>query len=147
MPTEEFVISGQTARTKTEVLNFGSKHGYGFKLIEFRLYPSTGIGSNNDELTGTITAGKTAVDPTNPDFDNEGLIGVAYASQYSSPAYPPGDRSIVNDTFIITQNLILKVENTDSGNPVNWQCRFKPIKLTDTEQANANLRQFHVFDE
>jgi len=155
MPTEEIVMRGQTAGAETspptkanqEVLNFGMKDGYAFKLIEFVLYPSTGIGSNNDEMMGTITAGKTSVDPSVPNFNDEGLIGVAYASQYSSPAYPPGDRTIVNDTFLISQNLILTVLNTDAATPVNWQCRFKPVKLSDNEQANVNYRQFSVFDE
>ena len=60
----------------------------------------------------------------------------------------PGAGSVINDTFIITQNLILMVQdNQSSAQPVNWQCRFKPIEMTETERANANLRQFHVFDE
>ncbi len=147
MPTEEFVMRGQTGSGKTEVLNFGSKHGYAFRLIEFQLYPSTNVGGGDDELTGSITAGKTAVAPTDVNFNDEGLIGVASATQYRNPAYPPGDRSVINDTFLITQNLILMVQNTDSGTPVNWQCRFKPVKLSDAQAANANLRQFHVFDE
>ena len=144
---KNFVMRGQTASGETEVLNFsGYKPGYAYRLIEFRLYPSSAIGTNNDELTGSITAGKTAMDPTNPDFNDEGLIGVAYASQYSSPAYPPGDRSIINDTFLITQDLILKVENTDSATPVNWQCRFVAEKMSGPAEAVANYKQFTISD-
>jgi hypothetical protein len=149
MPTEEFVMRGQTASGETEVLNFGSKHGYAFRLIDFQLYPSTGIGSNHDETSGTITAGKTAVDPTVPNFNDEGLIACSSYFMGAGSLYPWGvsHQTVVNDTFLITQNLILMVTNVNSGTPVNWQCRFKPVKMSETEMANANLRQFHVFDE
>jgi len=145
---KDFVIRGQTASGETEILEFGGyKEGYAYRLTEFEIYPSTGIGSNNDEMAASISAGKTAVDPTVPNFNNEGLIATAFASQYSSPAYPPGDRSIINDTFLITQNLLLKVQNTDSGTPVNWQCRFVSEKMTDAAAAVTNFRQFSIFDE
>lgn len=150
MPTEEFVMRGSTASGTQEVLNFGSKHGYAFRLVEFALFPSNGIGTYNAELCATLTAGKTYVDPANPDFANEGLIGSAifqiskYAENSSNALH-----SIVNDTFLITQNLILAVQDIQAGDPmaVNWQCRFKPVKMNEAEMANANLRQFHVFDE
>ena len=145
MPTEEFVMRGQTGSGLTETLNFGSKDGYAFRLIEFKLWPGSGIGSGDNELLGSITAGKTAVAPTDPNFDDEGLIGVSAHNQHQNVAYGPFDGSVINDTFLITQDLILKVECAEG--PVNWQCRFKPVKMTETEMANANLRQFHVFDE
>lgn len=149
MPTEEFVMRGRTASGGTEVLNFGSKHGYGFKLIEFNLYPGNNIGSLHYDMSGTITAGKTAVSPADPDFSNEGLIGTTMYKSGDSAIYTNGDYTVVNDTFIITQNIILMVQEFQAtgGPPINWQCKFKPVKLSDTAQANANLRQFHVFDE
>ena len=153
MPKEEFVMRGQTASGETEVLNFGSKHGYGFRLIEFNIYPSTNIGGQTCELSASLTAAKTYEDASNPNFNNEGLIGTGlfFLTQDSTAAngvYTTVE-SIVNDTFLITQNLILAVVDNKAGSPmpVNWQCRFKPVKMTGTQQANTNLRQFHVFDE
>jgi hypothetical protein len=155
MPKEEFVMRGQTASTSglnEVVLNFGSKHGYAFRLIEFELYPSFNIGggaSADYEASASITAGKTSIDPAAPNFNDEGLIATALFLKDSTSAYYQfGTSSVVNDTFLITQDLILRVHE-QSGNalPVNWQCRFKPVKMTTGEQANANLRQFHVFDE
>jgi hypothetical protein len=147
MPTEEFVMRGQTASGQTETLNFGSKDGYAFKLIEFELYPSNAIASNFAEILGTVTAGKTAVDPPNPNFNNDGLIATAMMGVGTDLGTGSVRlSSVVNDTYIITQNLILMVQDTQ-GDPINWQCRFKPIKMSETEMANANLRQFHVFDE
>lgn len=141
-------MRGKTASGSTEVLNFGKyKQGTAYRMVEFVLYPSTSIGSANCELMGTVTAGKTAVAPTDPDFSNDGLIATAFASQYSSPAYPPGDRTIVNDTYLITQNLILMVQNTDSGSPVNWQCRFEAVTMTGAEEAATNYKQFMISDE
>ena len=150
---KEFVMRGQTASGTQEVLNFGSKHGYAYKLTEFKIYPSTNIGGQTCELSATLTAAKTYEDASNPNFNNEGLIGTGlfFLSQDSTAANGIFStvESIVNDTFLITQNLILAVVDNKAGSPmaVNWQCRFKPVKLNETEQANANLRQFHVFDE
>ena len=147
---KEFVMRGQTASGLTEVLNFsGYKPGYAYRLTEFELYPSTGIGSASNELCGTITAGKIAVAPTDPNFNDEGLIGTAITTQYYASAYPTGFRNIVNDTFLITQNLILMVQDTDpsGGTPVNWQCRFVAEKMSGPEEAVANYRQFTISDD
>lgn len=151
MSKEEFVIRGQTASGGTETINFGIKNGYAHRLIEFSIYPSQNIGGVNVELAATVTAAKTFEDPANPNFDNEGLIGVAqYHVNPSVTAHlAPGFLSIVNDTFLITQNLILAAIDTVSGSPqpVNWQCKFKPVKLSESNLANQNYRQFMIFDE
>ena len=144
---KEFVMRGQTASGETELLEFGGrKPGYGYILTEFVIYPSTGIGSAADELSGSITAGKTAVAPTDPNFNNEGLIGTAIRTQYSSALYAGSSDSIVNDTFLITQNLILMVMNS-AGSPINWQCRFEAVKLNSSQEAVANYKQFNIFDD
>jgi len=148
---EDFVMRGQTASGLTEIINFGGhKDGYGFLLTEFEVYPSTNIGGVNAELCASVTAAKTFEDPANPDFNNEGLIGTALFTSIA-----PGDKSdsssisVVNDTFVITQDLILAVIDTIAGSPmaVNWQCRFRPVKLDTAKQALTNYRQFMIFDE
>ncbi len=145
---KEFVMRGQTGSGKTEKLSFsGHKQGYAYRMTEFQLYPSTGIGSGQDEMMGSVTAGKTAVTPTDPNFNDEGLIAVAYGTQYSSPAYPASDRSVVNDTFLITQDLILMVMDPNGGEPVNWQCRFEAVKMSGPEEAVTNYKQFMISDE
>ena len=145
---DEFVIRGQTASGETETLNFsGHKSGMAYRLMEFELYPSTSIHSQDYEMVGSITAGKTAVAPTDPNFNDEGLIGTAMVADDDSQAYPVSHLSIVNDTFLITQDLILKVFNTGSGEPVNWHCRFKPVKMSAAEEAVTNYKQFTISDE
>ena len=150
MPSE-FVMRGQTASGGTEVLNFsGYKPGYAYRMTEFTLYPSQDIGGQTTELVGSVTAGKTAVNPTEPNFNDEGLIGVASATHYSSPAYPPSFRSVINDLFLITQNLILMVQDTDASGtqyPVNWQCRFVSEKMNGAEEAATNYKQYLISDE
>ncbi|MEO1943195.1 MAG: hypothetical protein ABGY11_02740 [Candidatus Thioglobus sp.] len=145
---KEFIMRGQTASGQTEILNFtGHTPGYAYRLVEFQLFPSTAIGTANNELVGTITAGKTAVAPTDPNFTDPGLIATNYTViapvQYPSPlAY-----SVVNDTFLITQDLILMVQDAGSGGySVNWQCRFVAEKLNSGEEAVANFKQFTIFD-
>jgi hypothetical protein len=148
---EDFVMRGQTASGLTETLNFGGhKDGYGFILTEFAIYPSTSIGSVHAELAASITAAKTFEDPSNPNFNNEGLIAVATRDQQIGPNDRTNERqSIVNDTFVITQDLILAVIDTVAGLPmaVNWQCKFRPVKLDTAKQALTNYRQFQIFDE
>jgi len=143
-----FVMRGQTASGSTEVLNFGKyKQGYAYKMTDFQIYPSTGIGSNNDELAGSVTAGKTAIDPTAPNFNNDGLIATAIFKLSHLVSNPTGGLSLINDTYVITQNLILMVQNTDSGTPVNWQCTFESVKMTGAEEAAVNYKQFAISDE
>jgi len=146
---EDFVMRGQTASGLTETLNFGGhKDGYGFILTEFSIFPSTNIGGVSLEFSATITAAKTLEDPSNPNFNHEGLIGTAMLTN-SSNVLGPSNVSIVNDTFVITQDLILAVVDNLLGSPlpVNWQCKFRPVKLDTAKQALTNYRQFMIFDE
>jgi len=147
---KEFVMRGQTASGQTEVLQFsGFKPGMAYRMTEFSLYPSTSIGTTVNELCGTITAGKTAVVPTDPNFNDEGLIGTALFHISTLGSGIPGSyaNSLVNDTFLITQNLILMVQNTDAGNPVNWQCRFESVKMSGPQEAVTNYKQYLISDE
>jgi len=125
---KDFVIRGQTASGETEILEFGGyKEGYAYRLVELDIFPSTSIGGTTYELAASVTAAKTYEDPSNPNFNNEGLIGTAFIANYHVSTYASGiHNSVVNDTFLITQNLILAVIDTEAGSPmpVNWQCRF-----------------------
>ena len=149
---KEFVMRGRTASTaglNTEILNFsGHKPGYAFKITEFSLYPSTDIGSSNAEMCGTITAGKTSITPTAPNFNDEGLIATSMLSLFDGNPRYVNNYSVINETFLITQNLILTVQET-SGNDfaVNWQCRFEAVKMSGPEEAVANYKQFMISDD
>jgi len=147
---KDFVIRGQTASGETEILEFGGyKENYAYIMTEFQIYPSTGIGTASYELAASVTAAKTYEDPSNPNFNNDGLIAVNIATGDRAEPFSGNSMGIVNDTFLITQNLILAVIDTKSGSPmaVNWQCRFKAVKMTDAAAAVQNFRQFSIFDE
>tara|TARA_R110002096_G_C14451032_1_gene711543 strand:+ start:423 stop:878 length:456 start_codon:yes stop_codon:yes gene_type:complete len=149
---KDFVIRGQLASGETEIIEFGGyKEGYAYKMTEFSIFPSTNIGGTNYELAASVTAAKTLEDPSNPNFNNEGLIATALnvGSEIGSGRPQQGPLSIVNDTFLITQNLILAVIDTNVGLPmgVNYQMRFESVKLTDSQQAVSNYKQFSIFDE
>ena len=148
---DEFIIRGQTASNEQEVLNFqGRKDGYGYQMTEFVLYASTGIGTDVAEIAGTVTADKTAMNAVTPNFNSHGLIATFAASwgviQTTGTETIPGGYGVVNDLFVITQDLILHVIDTNS-NPVNWQCRFRKVKLSHGAQAVANYNQFAIFDD
>ena len=152
---KEFVMRGKTSDFKvtgtTEVLNFGKyKPGYAYRLTEFKLYPSSAIGATSYELSGTITAAKTAEDPENPNFNNDGLLATSVVTFASTGSVKDNvDLTVVNDTYMITQNLILAVIDTFNGNdvPINWQCRFESVKMTGAEEAAVNYKQFSISDE
>ena len=140
-------MRGQTESGQTEVLNFsGNKLGYAYRLVEFQLYPSEP--NNNYELNGTITAGKTAVAPTTGiNYNDEGLIATSWLAASSNNYYAHGPVTVINDTFLITQNLILMVQTALGSDPINWQCRFVSEKMSGPEEATANYKQFTISDE
>jgi len=145
---KKFVMRGQTDSGKTEVLNFsGYKPGYAYRLTKLELYPSTSIHDQDYEIMASITAGKTAIAPTDVDFNSAGLIATAFQANSPATSAPSGLDyvSIVNDTFLITQNLILMVQDSN-GNPINWQCRFETVKMSGPEEAAANYKQFTISD-
>jgi len=145
---KEFVMRGRTASGETEVLNIGSqaRPGYGYIMTEFLLYFGEDIGGAGKELAGTVTAGKTAVAPLEPDFTNAGLIATSLCFA-SGSTDNPDHWTVVNDLYIITQDLILMVQDK-SGNDgfTNWQCRFREVKLTSAAEAVANYKQYTVFN-
>lgn len=147
-------MRGQTASGGQEVLEFGGRQkenkNMAYKITEFILYPSVTLGvGTNHELCGSISAGKTALAPeTNVDFNNEALVASSFTSLYSSVNFGPLVFSVINDTFMITQNLILMVKDQGGdSNPINWQCRFEAVKMTDAETAATNFKQYSIFDE
>jgi len=147
-----FAMRGKTASGLTEVLNFGKyKQGYAYRMTEFNIYPSADIGTASaQELMATVTASKTFEDPQNPNFNNDGLIATSYMTTHDNPAYVGMlPNTVVNDTYIITQNLILAVLDAQAGSPraVNWQCRFESVKMSGAEEASVNYKQFAISDE
>jgi len=145
-----FVMRGKTASGQTEILNFGKyKQGYAYRMTEFKIFPSQSIGTQNAELSASVTAAKTFEDPSNPDFNNDGLIATAIFRNGEAVNYVFGTDSVVNDTYIITQNLILAVIDNYPGGPmgVNWQCRFESVKMSGPEEASVNYKQFAISDD
>ena len=74
------------------------------------------------------------------------LPWTAFLTKGTSVNTPTSPVSIVNDTFIITQDLIIKVNETEADAPVNWQCKFMPVKLSGSEEAVTNYKQFMISD-
>jgi len=144
---KEFIIRGQTAvADPTEVLNMsGYRPGYGYRLTEFQIYPSTGISTASYEITASITADNSSMAPENPDFNNEGLIATALLDSKNNVNTGPYGLTVINDLFVITQDLILTIADTES-NPVNWQVRFKEVKLSGSAEAVANFKQYTIYN-
>jgi hypothetical protein len=148
---DTFVMRGKTASGAQEILEFGGRQkenkNMAYRMTEFKIYPSSSIGAANIEMCGSVTAGKTAVNPQDPDYTNNGLIATAmFMAADTTGRGGQSQHGIVNDTFLITQNLILMVFEINST-AVNWQCRFEAVKMTDAETAATNFKQYSIFDE
>jgi hypothetical protein len=144
---KEFVMRGQTAKGVTETLNFsGYKPGYAYRLVELKLAGSFNVGAADAHMSAVITAGKTPLDPQNPNFNDQGLIASAHFKNDANDVYPISAYSVINDTYLITQNLLLTVFNNEA-HPINWQCRFVSVKMTAAEEASVNYKQFAISDE
>ena len=148
---KDFVMRGQVKDFKStgafEILNFsGHKTGYAYRLTEFRIWAASGVNSN-DELDAIITAGKTVADPAAPDFSDPGTIGVACWKNTSNPSYGLNYAELVDDTFLITQNLILSAsDHQDDSATINYFCRFVSEKMAGPEQAVTNYKQYLISD-
>jgi len=143
---KEFIMRGQTTVSDpVEVLNIsGYRPGYGYVITEFSLYPPF-PGTDNYEMTATITANNVVEAPDSPDFNNEGLIATAHLKENSLAHYPISGTTVINDLFVITQDLLLMVADTE-GKPVNWQIRFKEVKLSAAAEAVANFKQYTIYN-
>jgi len=145
---KEFIMRGQTTiAAPTEVLNItGYRPGYGYVIKEFQLYPSTL--SAEYELAGSITADNSSEAPDSPNFNHDGLIATAMVISRSDSAMGYGyETSVVNDLFVITQDLILQVADVSAGSmSVNWQVRFKEVKLSSAAEAVANFKQYTIYN-
>jgi len=147
---KEFVMRGKTASGGQEVLNFsGHTPGYAYRLTNFEIFFSSGIGTSNQELSATLTAAKVLEDPSNPNFDNDGLIASATLSMYPPSNLGSQATTVINHTFLITQDLILAVVDTIAGAPadVNWQCTFEAEKMTSNEEAVTNFKQYTISND
>ena len=146
---KEFIMRGKTASGGTEKLDFGhqARLGYGYQIREFTLFPSASIGGTDHELTGTISCGTTAITPTDPDFNDDALIASSIYDHNRNSNYGPVFSTVLNDLFVITQDLILMVQDAGGGSePVNWQCRFEEIKLSTAAEAVANFKQYSIYN-
>jgi len=145
---KEFILRGQTAMANpVEVLNMsGYRPGYGYRLIQFQIFPSTSIGSQTYEMMGAITANNVPESPQDPNFNNDGLIGTTSIRANDASYYPMDQgNTIINDLFIITQDLLLQVHDMNSA-PVNWQVKFKEVKLSTPAEAVANYKQYTIYN-
>ena len=140
-------MRGKVADFKTTgdfaVLNFsGHTTRYAYRLIEFRIWSSGSI-NRADEMEAVITTGKTAGNPAAPDLSDAGTIGVATGQQGN---YSDEYSQLVDDLYLITQNIILTANDYQGNNDVNYFCRFVSEKMTGPEEAAANYKQFAISD-
>jgi len=149
---KEFVMRGKTASDQTEVLNFsGNTPGYAYRLTEFKLWPTVDavLAGGDFSMRGAITMGKATNFTANaPNFDQEGLIGNAWFRIGNSISETLQSLSLVNDTALITQDLLLHVIDVgSSAAAVNWQCRFVAEKMNSNEEAVTNFKQYTISND
>jgi len=155
---KEFIMRGKTVSGGSEVLNFGKdKSGLAFRMTEFAIFPASGVGSQAQEMAASVTAdnwdgdlsGADPADPSNPDFNQPGLIANAYFPMTSTSPGNSGNNVllvVLNDLFVITQDIRVCVIEPHAGMPVNWQCKFEEVKLSGPAEAVANYKQYSIYN-
>ena len=148
MPKKEFVLRGKTASGPgTETISLGGlADGYAFQLIAFELWPSTNLGGQGASCWGALTRSSSPEDPINPDFSDDALIATASARDRLAQSYGIQPVSVINDLVLLTQDLTLSIHETQNNTPVNWQLKFKKVKVTAAAEAVANYNAFAVRD-
>ena len=141
-------MRGKTASSGEEVINMtGYRPGYGYQLIQFEVWPATTLQDTKYETFASLTADNTAGDPINPDFNNAGLIGTAMFQNFANPQYTtPASFSLINDLFVITQDLLFSCRETENGADINWQMKFREVKLSGPAEAVANYKQYTIYN-
>jgi len=149
---EEIILRGKTASDQYETLNFGTlAKDVAFQLVSFELFPSIDavLAGGDLNLRGAITRGKTTnFTSTAPDFNQPGLIANSLFRFGNANTETVYSVSVVDDLAYITQDLQLHVKDVgSSASAINWQAKFRKIKLSKSAKAVANYDQYTIFDE
>jgi hypothetical protein len=148
---KEFIIRGQLDGTSGKGIKKirikGKPRGYAVRITDFKLYPGADIGSGATESCASIARGGIPLDPISPNFDNQALVAVAKYSIPTGPEHGVMTYSVINDLANITQDLWIYAIDTGGGNkPINFQIKFKSVKMTDAAEATANYEAFALSD-
>jgi len=152
MARKEFIAMGLVGSTTNTSDRFtvrlsGIADGYGFKLVEFRIWGAKSLdGPAATESWGILTRdGSLSPDPFNPDFSNKAFLGVATFILDPNGTPTLATDSLVNDNDILTQDIYGYCGNT-SHYLTNWFLRFKTVKLSSSAEAVANYNAFSIRD-
>jgi len=148
---KEFIIRGKldgTANKGIKTIRItGMEKGYGVRITEFQLYPATDIGGTGLESCASIARGSAPLDPVNPNFDEQALVAVAKYAIPTGPEHGVMTYSVINDLVNLTQDLTIMAEDTSGGNrAINFQIKFKSVKLSGPAEAAANYQSFTIND-
>jgi len=145
----EFIMRGNFTSAQgygNKKLKFsGFKPGYGYRIVEFQLYPSASIGAQSVEMSGCISCGGNNIDAANIDFNLDEIIATCAFSANGSVPNNPTNYSVINDLFIITQDLNINTADSQGSN-VNWQVKFKEVKLSASAESVANFNQYSIYN-
>ena len=144
---EEIIMRGNFTASKGTAANklsfTGVKEGFAYNIIEFQLFPSISIGAQSAEMAGVISCAGNSHDASNINFNLDEIIATSAFSANGSVPNNPTNYSVINNLYAITQDLIINTFDSQNQN-VNWQVKFKKIKLSGPAQAAANYKQYSI---
>lgn len=147
---KEFILRGKIAVNGQTKLNFsGGDRAYGYQLKKFQLWGADDIlgASAAFEYCGVLSADNVAADPIAPDFNDPAQIGVAlWGVTHNLVTHVPAGSSVIDDLFIITQDLILAISGSASTS-CNYLLKFEQVKLSGPAEAANNYKQYLIFDD
>lgn len=141
------IVGSRTITTdRVHVPLSGLADGYGFRLLDFKIWPSTDLGgaNKNQELYAVINRDPGfAPDPFNPDFGVPGFLAVStwgsgpFVLAVGAPS-TRGSQSIINDDVILTQDVFVYCSDP-ADNKINYFLRFERMRISAGAEAVANF--------
>ena len=131
------LIADGAIDTITLHTNTGSK-GYRIKKFELMANEPGQVAGYHTIKIYTIPQTTTSVN-NEIDFSDNTLLGAAYLTADTNPAYPPGN-VIIFDNMTFNQDIYVTHVDTSGSGPCNYYIELEMIKLDLNENTVATLK-------
>ena len=122
-----------------------------FQVVEFKIMPAEASTTEGSDCSGILTINENStLDPSDPDFGDQGQVAWAKYTRYLSEGAPaPGvDKSpIISQHDIVDSkwfnyNLWVHTEDAMLNSAVNWFIRILKVETSEVAGSISSMRQY-----
>jgi len=150
-----FTLRGQSPAAATHEKLLVSQYDptVQFQVVEFKIMPADASATEGNDCSGIITINENStLDPSDPDFSDQGQIAWAKYARYLSEGAPaPGvDKSPVISQYNIVDSkwfnydLWVHTEDAMLNSAVNWFIRILKVETTEIAGSISSMRQYAI---